>query len=87
MVSVAEIAYANRLVRLRADPAKIRIRLRYWPDQALWWCFIQDAKTTVEGHNAIAEYAVRDAYERAELAELDGIDAGMGHTYLHPWRP
>lgn len=77
----------KRLVRLRADPTKVRVSIRYSP---MYWDWIvtiasRCSDSTVMTQHGNAERAVEEALALADAAGIDGIDLECQWAYEHPW--
>lgn len=87
-----EVRKVTKLVRLRADPKKVRVAIRR--EGGHWLATVQKignppARTcattgTFTGASADPETAVRMAYEMAWRFKLDGLDPGCGWAFPHP---
>lgn len=76
------------LVRLRANPKKIRVALRRSTSTHGYWAATVSSREK-EGvlfcaHHRDPMMAVERALSRASKANLDGIDNGCSWTYEHP---
>lgn len=90
-----DLALAARLVRWRADPTKVRVRVRVVEprhdrpgiDRTMYRVTVTDLEsgTHVEWCGSSPVEAVDDALEAAEMAGIR-TDIGMGWAYPHPWR-
>jgi hypothetical protein len=80
---------ADKLVRWRANPKKIRVSIRKSNQFPIpvWRATIRSLITDdfVFATSSNPEEAVMDALEKAELENFDGIDIGMQWAYTHPW--
>lgn len=85
MGDVVRLKNGKVLVRLRADPTKIRVAFRKAGDE--WIVSIETrgmSKRRVRAHNRSPKKALAVALRKAEALGFDGIDLGMGWAYPHP---
>jgi hypothetical protein len=75
----------GKLVRLKADPKKIRVSVCH-TEHDTWWVTVKQLSTgwlaSVESVSPIV--ALKKALRRACNAGFDGIDLDMDWTYPHP---
>lgn len=86
MPTAEEIARANKLVRWRANPEKIRVSICKLITR---WRVTVTCRATGESvvcRSVIPERAIMKALKLAEKRGFDGTDLGMGWAYEHPWR-
>lgn len=78
----------DRLARFRADPSKIHVRVRRYPNGWLA-AFIPSAQGAAAfGTGRTAVRAVVRAFMQAKQIEMPGLDPSMGWAYVHPqWKP
>lgn len=76
---------ADKLVRWRANPNKIRVSIR--KSNQFWRATVRSLITDdfVFATSSDPEEAVMNALEKAELENFDGVDIGMEWAYTHPW--
>jgi len=81
----SEKEYADKLVRWRANPEKIRVSIR--KSNEFWLVTVRSLITDdfVFATCTDPEEAVMNALEKAELENFDGVDIGMQWAYTHPW--
>lgn len=82
----------QKLVRLRADPEKIRVSWRFLErrDGGSPWCVklraVGTGRLLAEFWGLTAEETADRALEYAESLNIPGIDNGMAWAYEHPWK-
>ena len=81
-----EIARAQKLVRWRANPEKIRVSIRNCSGS--WQVTITCRATGdfVTSKSLTPEKAVMSALKKADRKAFEGMDLGMGWAYEHPWK-
>ncbi len=71
--------------RFRADPAKVRVRVRRCENGTHWSVEVSSGGMAVYRADTGPRKALVRALRAAEAAGLPGIDLGMGRAYEHPW--
>ncbi len=73
-------------VRLRADPEKIHIGIRYLPIEGEWMVVLTQKKRCVAviSIHSSPEVAMWNVLNSAKRQTFDGIDLDMEWAYLHP---
>jgi len=76
---------ADKLVRWRANPKKIRVSIR--KSNEFWIATVRCLSTNdfVFATSASPKDAVMIALQGAEAKDFDGVDIGMQWAYHHPW--
>lgn len=77
-------ATIGRLVRLRADPAKVRCSIRREGDQWRVWVRELGAKVVLTATGKDPTAAMLSALEKAKNIGMDGIDLDLMWAYDHP---
>lgn len=86
MITAEEIARANKLVRWRANPKKIRVAICKTPTRWQVTVTCRNSNQSVVCRSAVPERAIMKALKLAEKKGFYGIDLGMGWAYEHPWK-
>jgi hypothetical protein len=82
-----EMDEAAKLVRLRADPKKIRVSIRKNKDK--WQVTItcrSTGESIIANSSLSPEKAIMSALKSADKKNYKGIDLLMEWAYKHPWR-
>ena len=77
----------KRLVRLRVDPRKARVRIRRM-DGGSWQATIYPLDGSTAAASGLARtplQAVARALRIAEALRVPGVDLSMGWAFEHPW--
>lgn len=78
------------LARFRADPAKVRVSIRYLGYESMapqWMAVIMNRESLIEVYRIrkTPEAALTEALEAASNRSLPGVDLDMQWTYPHPF--